>query len=89
MEELKKKINEIDEKVTDQKIMLIELKSMFKHQQDVLEEHQRRSMASENRLDVVEKEVIKHLSFFKGAIWLFGGFFTFLTIVISFFKLFK
>jgi hypothetical protein len=74
------KLDLIKEENNKQNIMLGKMEVLFEKNTEILEEHQRRSLASENRLDIVEqaveqteKKIVSHLSFIKGAIWVLGG----------------
>lgn len=54
----------------EQSQTLVELKIILQSNTHVLEEHQRRSVASESRLDRLEKSEQKHYGFIKGSIWI-------------------
>lgn len=101
--ELKRSLNKIEvkiDKLTDQNgeqnVKLGKMEVMFEKQQTILDEHQRRSIASENRINLIEKHQSnidktfeKHLSFVKGSIWVVGALGATLSIiaaVVSYFK---
>lgn len=79
-DKIETKLDEISETNKRQELLLLELKINNERNTDILAEHQRRSIASENRHDVVEGEIVllqsdirSHLSFIRGAIWLGGA----------------
>jgi uncharacterized protein YjcR len=53
---------------------LVEMKATLQHNTVILEEHQRRSIASENRLDRLELSEQKHHGFIRGSIWIISIF---------------
>lgn len=91
MQELKleilKKIEKVENKVDDitkvnhnQNIILNKLEIMFEKQQEILEEHQRRSLASERRIEIMENKSTKNAGFIQGAAWIVGGLATLISV---------
>lgn len=76
---IERKLDMITQENSKQNITLGKMEVLFEKNTEILVEHQRRSLASERRLDVVEKtvehtdrKIASHLSFIKGAIWFVG-----------------
>lgn len=63
----------LEETLNTQTKILVRLDTMITHNSEVLNEHQRRSTASEKRLDLLEQKDAHYKSFIKGATWVFGG----------------
>lgn len=76
---IEKKIDDLKEENSEQNVVLGRMEVLFEKNTEILEEHQRRSLASEKRLDIVEetvertdKKIASHLAFLKGVVWVFG-----------------
>ena len=63
----------MEQTLKEQYAVLIKLQTIITYNTEILEEHQRRSEASEARLDIVERNEAQFKSFIKGVAWVFGG----------------
>ena len=79
LDKLETKVDNLFDINSKQNVILAKMEVMFEKQQETLEEHQRRSLASENRLELMESKQIKmdtkfekHLSYLNGAMGLIG-----------------
>ena len=92
LEKLELKLEKIEEVNSQQNVILAKMESMFERQQDILEEHQRRSLASEKRIEILEdsmnkvdKSVESQVSFVRGAMFILGGLISLLGLFLKFF----
>ena len=69
---LEDKLDELIRTTNQQQINLEKLGFITEKQQEILDHHIKRTDVSEARILQVEKALLKHLSFIKGAIWVFG-----------------
>lgn len=88
------KIDEVQSVNSEQNVILGKMEVMFEKQQEILDNHMQRTAANEKRIELVEErqktvdeKLIKHLSFIKGAVWLFGALIT-LAMILSKFGVF-
>ena len=92
---IEKKLDLLTTENSKQNITLGKMEVLFEKNTEILQEHQRRSLASERRLDVVEKtvehtdkKIASHLAFLRGAIWFVGIISTVAGISLTINKLF-
>ena len=73
IELLEKNQEKIEQTLDNQTDILKDLKDILERNTETLETHERRSTASEKRLDILEKKDIKYKSFVRGAVWVLGS----------------
>lgn len=76
LDKIEVKIDNIVEVNNQQNIQLTQLTLMFKQNHEILVEHQKRSEASEARIQLMEDKFLSHLSFLRGAMWIVGSIFS-------------
>lgn len=84
IDKLEHKIDGLRDTNEKQNVTLGKMEVLFEKQQAILEEHHKRSLHLEKIVEILEKKFEKHLSFVKGAFWLFGLLLTLLGMFVKF-----
>lgn len=88
-ETLDKKLDHVIEVNNRQNIHLERLSVITAQNQEILNEHMRRTALNEGRIAQVENKLVNHLGFLKGAVWILGSIGTAIGAIIALIQYFK
>ena len=75
--------------MVDVKVLLAEHKVILSENTRILDEHQKRTRVSEDRLEKMENLFHGHLQFLKGAFWVLSGLTTIAGLIAAYIKFFS